>query len=114
MNTSVGLTSEGIPLSGFNWGAFSLTWIWALRNRSFNLPTAVLLVLCFFPYVGFLSAAALAIYSGRTGTRRAWTNGRWHDREHFVRVQRRWSVVGLIQFALVLLGLVLLPPFYLK
>jgi hypothetical protein len=87
---------------GFNWGAFLFTWIWALGNRSFNVLTLILLLLCLIPYVGVGAAIGLAIYSGATGNRRAWNNKRWQNRDHFLVVQRHWRVAGLAQIAVAL------------
>lgn len=83
---------------GMNWGAFFLTWIWAIRNRSFNFINVLLLLGLFLPYLGPLSALALSLYNGLTGYRRAYANGRWRDDDHFLRVQRGWSKWGAIQF----------------
>jgi hypothetical protein len=102
------------PEAGFNWGAFLLTWIWALGNRSLNATTVVLLLLCVIPYLGVASAVALAVYSGRTGNRLAWKNKKWADKDHFLRVQRRWAVIGAAQFALALILLTVMPFFYEK
>ena len=111
-------TSSQVPSTfrKFNWGAFFLTWIWALGNRSLNRITIVLLLLCLVPYLGVVSAITLSIYSGVTGSDRAWQNNkkRWKDLEHFQRVQKRWAIIGLAQFILVVLCLAFLPIFYVK
>jgi hypothetical protein len=104
--------ADDSPLQGFNWGAFSLTWIWSLRNGSLNVTTVVLLILCLTPYLGLAFALALAVYSGITGNQRAWRNGKWRDREHFVSVQRRWTVFGLVQLIIAIVFLASLPVFY--
>jgi hypothetical protein len=99
----------------FNWGAFFLTWIWALGNKSFDVTTGILLVLCFVPYASLPSAIALSLYSGFTGNRRAWAkrpDGR--EEAHFLKVQRRWAFVGATQFALIIVLLLFLPIFYEK
>jgi hypothetical protein len=99
----------------FNWGAFFLTWIWAIGNRSLDAVTLVLLALCIVPYVNLPAAISLALYSGFTGNRRALRReGRWRSDEHFMRVQRRWAIVGGAQFFLVILALLFLPLFYEK
>lgn len=99
---------------GFNWGAFCLTWIWAIGNRTFNKLTLLLLILCAVPYVGPISAIGLMFYSGVTGSDRAWKSKKWHDSEHFRRVQRRWAIVGVAQFVLALLFMVGVPFFVAK
>ena len=90
--------SEPVIPRGMNWGAFFLTWIWAIRNRSFNLINLLLILGLFLPYAGPISALGLSLYNGLTGYRRAYANGRWKDEEHFLRVQRGWSKWGTIQF----------------
>jgi hypothetical protein len=105
---------DTVLLRKFNWGAFFLTWIWALGNRSLDAVTLILLVLCVFPYVGLLSAIALSAYSGITGNRRACRRSLWRDEEHFVKVQRRWALVGAAQFVAAIVLLLVLPFFYEK
>ena len=95
---------EAVPtIHNFNWGAFFLTWIWAIGNRSFDRITGWLLVLCIVPYIGPLSALALMVYCGKTGNRRSWENKQWESIGHFERVQRRWAIAGVLQFALAIL-----------
>lgn len=78
----------------FNWGAFLLTWIWALGNRCFDIVTLILLVLSFVPTVGAIFALALAFYSGLTGSRRAWATNRWNAEQAFVASQRKWALAA--------------------
>jgi len=107
--------SDEVLMRKFNWGAFFLTWIWAIGNRSLNRLTVLLLILCLVPYIGVFSAIALSVYSGMTGNRRAWNHeNMWRDEAHFKKVQHRWTVVGVTQFVLVIVGLLLLPLFYEK
>jgi len=102
------------PLRDFNWGAFFLTWIWAIGNRSFNTVTLLHLVFCAVPYVGPFSAISLMLYSGLTGNDRAWNAKEWQDSEHFKRVQRRWALVGVTQFAIAVLLVAGTPFFFVK
>lgn len=100
---------------GFNWGAFFLTWIWAIGNRSLNATTVILLVFCIVPYIGLPSAIALSLYSGFTGNRRAWARpALWRDEVHFAKVQRRWALIGTAQFVAIVVLLLFLPIFYEK
>lgn len=95
--------TDGRPvLNKFNWGAFFLTWIWAIGNKTFNKLTLLLLILCLVPYVGPFSAIGLMLYSGLTGNNRAWKSKQWRDLKHFKRVQRRWAFAGMAQFVLAL------------
>ena len=97
MARSTAAYTASAPMWGFHWGAATLTWVWALGNRSFDWVTAVLLALCVTPF-GFFAAVALMIYSGATGYERAWRNKDWRDPDHFTVVQRRWSKWGILQF----------------
>lgn len=101
-------------LRKFNWGAFFLTWIWAIGNKTFNKLTLLLLILCVIPYIGPLCAVGLMFYSGLTGNDRAWKSKNWRDPEHFNEVQRRWAFVGVTQFVVALLFMISVPLFTTK
>ncbi len=73
-------------VKGWSWGALLLNWIWAVFNKTW------VGLLCFVPYIGFV----VAIYLGIRGRELAWRNKRWDSLEHFNRVQRSWSVWGLV------------------
>ena len=86
---------EGIK--GFSWGAFLLSWIWAIGNSTW------IGLLALVPYVGFI----VSIYLGFKGREMAWQNKRWDSVEHFQRVQKQWSFWGvLIIGGMFLLGIV--------
>jgi hypothetical protein len=75
-----------IGVRGWSWGAFFLSWIWAIFNKTwFGL-------LSLTPYVGIL----VAIYLGVRGRELAWRNKRWESLEYFNQVQKRWSFWGVI------------------
>jgi hypothetical protein len=72
-------------VSGWSWGAFLLSWIWAISNKTwFGL-------LSLTPYVGIL----VALYLGVQGRELAWRNKRWESLEYFNQVQKRWSFWGV-------------------
>lgn len=73
-------------IKGWSWGAFLLNWIWAVFNKTW------IGLLAFIPYIGFV----VTIYLGIKGRELAWKNKRWDSIEHFNRVQRSWSMWGLI------------------
>jgi hypothetical protein len=81
-------------VKGFSWGAFLLSWIWAVSNRTW------IGLLCLVPYLGLI----MKFYLGFKGRELAWRNKRWDSLEHFDRVQKKWSVwgVGLVLGAFVL------------
>jgi hypothetical protein len=87
-NNSGGGSSIDIPpgVKGWSWGAFLLNWIWAVSHKTW------IGLLCLVPYIGFI----FSIYLGLKGRELAWRNKRWEDLEHFNRVQKKWSVWGLI------------------
>ena len=92
---------EGIK--GFSWGAFLLSWIWAIGNSTW------IGLLALVPYVGFI----VSIYLGFKGREMAWQNKRWDSVEHFQRVQKQWSFWGVLIiggiFLLGILSAILIP-----
>lgn len=85
---------EGV--AGWSWGAFILSWIWAIGNRTW------LGLFGLVPGVGLVVRVLL----GMNGRRWAWQNRRWDSVEHFRRVQRQWSVAALALLGLALIGIV--------
>jgi hypothetical protein len=95
-------------INHFNWGACLLPWIWAIGNRSLNVVTVALAIGAFIPYVSLLSTFALAVYSGRTGNRRAWAKAKGRVTEElFVRSQRRWARAGWAASSMLVLMIIL-------
>lgn len=88
---------------GWSWGAFLLTWIWAIGNSTW------IGLLALFPPLWFI----MAIILGIKGREWAWKNARWDSLEHFNRVQRLWSIWGLVLvlgfFLLMALVLIVVP-----
>lgn len=70
----------------WNWGAFLLSWIWGLSNRTY------ISLLTFVPAVGL----AMPFILGAKGSEWAWRNKQWESVELFKRVQRKWSVAGVL------------------
>lgn len=99
-NTSENNSGTGGPpppgVKGWSWGAFLLSWIWAIGNQTW------IGLLALIPYVGFL----VAIYLGIKGREMAWQNKHWNSVEHFNSVQRKWSIWGVVLvFGLMGLGI---------
>lgn len=92
-------------VAGWSWGAFFLSWLWALGNKTW------IGLLALVPYVGFI----MAIILGIKGRQWAWQNKRWESVEEFNRIQRRWSLWGIIIVGgFMLLGIlaaILLPAY---
>jgi ribosomal protein L37E len=77
---------EPIPngVKGWSWGAFALSWIWAIGNNTW------IGLLALIPYVGIV----MPIILGIKGREWAWKNNQWESVEHFNRVQAKWSFWG--------------------
>lgn len=73
-------------IKGWSWGAFLLSWIWAIGNRTWWGLLAII------PYFGFIMAVILGI----KGREWAWKNNKWESIEHFNRVQKKWSLWGVL------------------
>lgn len=85
-------------LTGFNWGAFFLNWIWGLGNKTYI--ALLTLVAGFIPLVGGIAALALVIWFGIKGNEWAWQNKKWESLEHFHSVQKTWAIWGIALFVL--------------
>ena len=73
-------------LRGWNWGAFFLSWVWGLGNKTF------IAFLVFIPPATFVMPFVL----GAKGNQWAWANNSWQGSEHFRRVQRLWAWAGVV------------------
>jgi len=94
-NSGMGRGIEVPPgVKGWSWGAFLLSWVWAIGNRTW------IGLLALAPYIGIVVSIALGI----KGREWAWKNKRWDSLEHFNQVQRRWSFWGVV----LILGIALL------
>jgi hypothetical protein len=82
------MTALPAELSGWNWGAFFLSWIWGIGNNTW------IAFLTFIPFVNFVMIFVL----GAKGNEWAWQNKKWNNFEHFKRVQKLWAIWGLILF----------------
>lgn len=78
----------------WNWGAFFLSWIWGLGNRTY------IALLALVPIANIIMAVVLGV----KGSEWAWRNKRWESIEHFRKVQRSWTRwgVGIFIAALVI------------
>lgn len=91
-NTSGQGKSAVVPpeIDRWSWGAFLLNWIWGLGNRVY------IALLMFVPFVNIVMIFVL----GAKGSAWAWKNKRWESVEHFKRVQRKWTIAGVIVIVL--------------
>lgn len=73
-------------IKGWSWGAFFLNWIWGICNGTF------IALLCFVPLLNIIMVFVL----GAKGREWAWRNAKWEGIDHFNRVQRLWSIWGVV------------------
>ncbi len=106
-NTSGQGSMASVPpeVRGWNWGAFLLSWIWAIGNHVW------LGLLALVPYVGFI----MAIVLGVKGSEWAWQHRRWDSVDQFKATQKVWTVWGvaiiLVSFGIGVLAAILFPVF---
>lgn len=75
-------------LNKWNWGAFLLTWIWAIGNST---------------WIGLLALISpisliMAIILGIKGNEWAWQHRKFENVDQFKKVQKAWSLWGLVLF----------------
>jgi hypothetical protein len=80
-------------LRKWNWGAFLLSWIWGLGNRTYIALLALL------PFANIVMPFVL----GAKGNEWAWRNKHWDSIEHFKRVQRLWTIWGVSLLGVIIL-----------
>ncbi len=81
----------------FNWGAFLLSWIWGIGNKSYI--TLLYLLLCWIPLVNL----GVLIWFGIKGNEWAWQNKYFEGVRQFHEYQKKWAIAGLI---LLIIGLI--------
>jgi predicted PurR-regulated permease PerM len=87
-------------LNHWNWGAFLLSWIWAIGN---HVWIGLLVLLSFIPVIGGIIALVMVIMLGIKGNEWAWKAKKWDSVEHFKTVQKKWAKWGVI---LLIVGIV--------
>lgn len=79
----------------FNWGAFLLTWIWGIGNKTYiAFVIFAVSILNIIPFVGWIASFAFGIWLGIKGNEFAWKNSHWDNLEQFNNVQRKWAMWG--------------------
>ena len=76
----------------WNWGAFLLTWIWGLGNKTY------IALLMFVPFVNIVMIFLL----GAKGSAWAWRNKKWESVEQFKAAQRKWTKAALLFYVLMI------------
>ena len=84
-------------LKGLNWGAFFLGWIWGIAHKTW------ISFLSFIPYVGFIMNFVLLF----KGNEWAWQNRKFSSPEEFKEVQRKWTLLGIAFFILIIVFAIL-------
>ena len=77
----------------WNWGAFWLSWLWGIGNKSVEALWALI------PYFGFV----WMFVCGAKGNEWAWKNKQWSSIEEYNNIQKKWAVVGNCIAAFVLI-----------
>jgi hypothetical protein len=80
------LATVPYAISGWNWGAFLLTWIWGLGNKTY------IAFLVFVPFLGCVWPFVLGV----KGNEWAWHNKTWQSVEQFEKTQKKWAIWGAI------------------
>lgn len=99
-------------LKKFNWGAFLLSWIWAIGNKAWFALVPVIIpmflgrlyILC--SILTFISL----VWVGIMGNRWAWNAKNWENIEEFNRVQKLWAGAGaflMIAILAITIGIVI-------
>ena len=73
-------------LDRWNWGAFLLTWIWGIGNRTW------IAFLVFVPLVNLV----IWVLLGLRGSRWSWEKGGWKNAQEFRTAQKTWAIIGAI------------------
>ncbi len=80
---------------GWNWGAFSLSFIWGLNHKAYLTLLIFLTLVC-----GLFAWLPLSVWYGIKGNEWAWQGRRFDSIEHFRQVQRIWMYWGIGVFVL--------------
>jgi hypothetical protein len=104
-NTSGQGLAAAVPpeIPGWNWGAFSLTWIWGIGNRVWLSFLALIPI----PLV----VLAMMIILGIKGNEWAWQCKKWDSIEQFRHRQRiwmYWGIAGLLAPFVFIIGMTLI------
>lgn len=93
-------TKKAMPeeCKGLCWGGFTLHFIWGIGNKTY------IAFLTFVPIISLIMPFVL-LFKGRQW---AWENDQWENAEHFNRVQKNWSIVGLSLFLVSLISFVVM------
>lgn len=122
------MTSTTPNLKRWNWGAFFLTWVWGIGNRTYLgflaflgvvvIATFKAILINYLPSLthGFLFPAlniltllfmiAIHVLHGLFGSRWSWENKDWKSVAAFKRAQTIWGVIGFLGWIAFIAGFV--------
>lgn len=86
-------------MTGWNWGGFLLSWIWALGHEQIT-SGVIILVASMIPGLGTIVRWGFKIYFGLKGNELAWRNRRFDTISQFQDTQRAWTYWGAAIFGI--------------
>jgi len=86
----------------WNWGAFSLSFLWMLNHGMVGLGIGFF-VIQFIPYLNIVTLP-ICIVLGIKGHEFAWQKRRYDGFDQFMAVERTWSTWGIVFFILGIIG----------
>lgn len=96
---------EPPEINEWNWGAFTLTWIWSIANGIYwplvLIAIGFLSVIADSEFMNILAGIAglvISIILGVNGNRWAWEEKYWESADAFCRTQYKWNLAGLYIF----------------
>lgn len=96
----------------WNWGAFSLSWIWGVFNGLYW--PLIVIAINFIPYVGVIISLCICVLLGKNGNLYAWRKAKQkgYSVDHFTYIQSKWNTAGQIVMIVFVLLLLLLLMIY--
>ena len=81
-------------IEAWNWGAFSLSWIWGIFNGLYW--PIIIIVLNFIPYIGVFISLCICVMLGKNGNLYAWRKAKQEGDSvgHFTYIQSKWNTAG--------------------
>lgn len=80
-------------ISKWNWGAFFLTWIWAIAHKVWWGLLALI-------PIGIVQLG-IGIYLGVKGSELAWQAQKYQSIDEFKKIEHKWAVAGLVVFIII-------------
>lgn len=84
-----------MPKTGWNWGAFMLSWPFGFGNKTY-LPLLSLLTI--IPFIGWIFGIVWWFVCGACASGWAWKNGTYRTVAEFNAAMDSWNRAGLVMF----------------